>query len=154
VAVEADADGAPGRDADGMRFRLLETLRHYGQERLAEAGEGTAARRRHAAYFLAVVEATEPLLFGAEEVVGVGRLRREHDNLRAALDWLTSAGEPEAALRMASLLWKFWQRANHLGEGLHWLELALERDTAEDAAGRPERLRARAWALDAAGSLS
>ena len=69
-------------------FVLLETIREYGLERLAEAGETEATREAHAAYYLALAEEAEPHLKGAEQIRWFARLEQERANLRAALSWL------------------------------------------------------------------
>src|SRR5205823_3410739 len=102
---------AEPRDA-GTRYRLLETLRQYAAERLAEAGEAAARRDRHLAHYLALAETLEPGLWGAGERAGVDRLEAAHDNLRGALDW-GLASDPEAALRLAAALWRFWRLHGH-----------------------------------------
>ncbi len=104
----------PASAASEPRFRMLETIREYGLERLAESGEEAEARQRHAAHFLALVEEAEPYLRG-EPAMGswLDRLEAEHDNLRAAVTWLLdpAAGEgaerAEWALRLAGALWGF-----------------------------------------------
>ena len=74
------------------RYRLLETLRQYGQERLLTSGETDAARRRHADYYVALAEAIEPVRWGARQAAWLAELDQEHDNLRAALGWATEWG--------------------------------------------------------------
>ncbi|MFN8538298.1 MAG: hypothetical protein U0232_12580 [Thermomicrobiales bacterium] len=100
-------DDAPTSTAE-PRLMLLETLREYGLERLAEAGEEDAARNRHAAHFLALAEAAESALQRPDGADWRERLEREHDNLRAALGWLLGRGEGERALRLTGALWHFW----------------------------------------------
>src|SRR5262249_2304211 len=71
-----------------IRYRMLETVREYGLERLTESGEADVVRRQHAAFFLALAEQGS----GAEsEPAQMDRLEREHDNLRAALAWCKKA---------------------------------------------------------------
>ena len=82
------------------RYRLLESLRLYGRERLVTSGEAEATARRHAEHFLALAEAVEPALWGSDAVAWLDRLEIEHDNLRAALRWATGHGEVEIALRL------------------------------------------------------
>jgi predicted ATPase len=69
------------------RYRLLETIRQYGTEKLKGSGEESAAWRRHAEFFLALAEELEPAMWGAQEAAWLSRLEAEHDNLRAALSW-------------------------------------------------------------------
>jgi predicted ATPase/class 3 adenylate cyclase len=106
------------------RFAMLETIREFGLERLSESGETDAVRRRHVAFFLALVEQAEPALLGPEQLTWLTRLEAEHDNLRTALDW--AIGREETALQLAAGLAVFWLFRGHLSEGRGWLERALE----------------------------
>lgn len=69
-----------GRDGEQARYRMLETVRQYGREKLEEAGGETAVRRRHADFFLALAEEAEPALLGSEQGEWLKRLEVEHDN--------------------------------------------------------------------------
>ena len=82
------------------RYRLLETIRQYAGDRLAGAGEVSALRGRHLAFFLDLALQAEPALRGPEMVAWLGRLDPEADNLRAALEWSFEA-DPDAALRLS-----------------------------------------------------
>lgn len=120
---------AQGEDAEGEpRFRLLELIRAYGWELLAERDEERALRQRHAAYYLALAEQAEPKLHGGDQITWLNRLEREHANLRAALHWADENGAVQVGLRLSSALWWFWQVRGHLSEGRAWLErfLALQ----------------------------
>ncbi len=130
------------------RYRLLETVRQYGHEKLLESEAAEAIRRRHASFFLALAEEVEPKLKGGESRLWLERLEIEHDNLRAALRWAADAGEVETQLRLAGALWWFWLRNGHLSEGRRWLEDALERVEAS------ARTAARAKVLWGAGFLA
>jgi predicted ATPase/class 3 adenylate cyclase len=121
------------------RFLMLETLHEYARERLEENGEAGAMRRRHADYFLELAERAEPELRADQQVLWLDRLEREHDNLRAALEWTGEAGETELQLRLAFALRSFWRVRGYLSEGRLWLEEALV-----DSGDQPAGLRARA----------
>ena len=109
------------------RLVMLETIRAYALERLAQSGEAATARQRHADYFLGVAEEADPKLRGADQLVWLERLEREHENLRAALTWgLTEAGRPGQAPRLTGALSWFWYLRGHFSEGLGWLERALD----------------------------
>jgi predicted ATPase len=79
-------------DAEVGRYRLLETLRQYGADRLAEAGETDGVRARHAAYFSALVTRLAPDLHDARYTAAVATLIAEVDNIRAVADWFTETG--------------------------------------------------------------
>jgi predicted ATPase/class 3 adenylate cyclase/DNA-binding XRE family transcriptional regulator len=116
------------------RYRLLETIRQYGRDRLVEAGEAVAVRDRHRDWALAVAECAEPLLWGREQERWLARLEVEHDNLRAALDWTIDTEQTETALRLTGALWKFWEVRGYLTEGRTWLARALGQGSASSVA--------------------
>jgi predicted ATPase len=130
-----------------MRFRLLEMLREYGVEQLAPE-ERAALARRHGEYYLALAEAAEPHLIGADQVAWLDRLEGEHDNLRAALRWFAESGEAEDGCRLAAALERFWLMRGYWREGRERLAEQLERMDPET------RTSARARALHAAGQLA
>ena len=111
------------------RLTMLETIREYGTELLAERSEITEMGRRHAAYYLALAEQAGPALTGPEAIAWLARLDAEHGNLRAALRWAREQDDG-AALRLAAALWPFWQQRGHLSEGRGWLREALDRPAA------------------------
>ena len=130
------------------RFRLLETVREYALERLADSGEVDALRGRHAAYFVALAEQAEPELEGASQPEWLACLDREHDNLRAVLQWALAGGDVRAGLRLAgSLAWYWWEHG-HVREGRERLARLLALPAA--AAPTPGR----AAALYGAGLLA
>src|SRR5947209_3052711 len=108
---------------------MLETIREYGLEALANSGEEEITRQAHAAYYLALAEKAEPEFGGAEQARWLERLEREHDNLRAALSWSLEQGKArhrmEMALRLGGALRRFWLVHAHIGEGRAFLEQAL-----------------------------
>lgn len=140
--IIADTDGGEAR------YRLLETIRQYGAERLLEAAEAARLRARHAKTFAELVATAEPEILGPEQATWVNCLEQEHDNLRAALDWARSEPSGVAAgVGLAGALWRFWWIRGHLSEGRGWLEqlLAMGGDAPADA---------RAKALNGAGNLA
>jgi predicted ATPase/class 3 adenylate cyclase len=108
----------------GERFSMLETIGEYATERLEASGQADELRRRHAEHFLALAEEAEPYL-RRDSAEWADRLEREHDNLRAALDWGAAAGENELVLRLAGAVSRFWYLKSHLSEGQRRLESAL-----------------------------
>src|SRR3990172_7701870 len=130
------------------RFWMLETIRDYALERLAESSEAEAIQRRHADFFLALAEQVEPAITSGKRDVALKQLEAEHDNLRAALAWSQPADESEAGLRLAGALYWFWYLRGHWSEGRGWLEAALARTEAGSYAA------ARAKALLGVGMLA
>lgn len=118
-------------DADGsLRFGLLETIREFAAERLAESEDETVARLLHAMYFMALAERIEPQLTGIDQARWLNRLEKERDNFRAALTWLLHDDrDPERidpALRLCVALWKYWRYRCYLSEGYTWSTRALQ----------------------------
>jgi predicted ATPase len=107
------------------RFFLLETIREYAEERLADSGERDAFRRRHAQYFVAFAERAEPELTGVQQSAWLERIAEEHENLRAALARLTIDGDQESVLRLSSSLVLFWFVRGFYSEGVDWLGRAI-----------------------------
>ncbi|MEJ7790859.1 MAG: BTAD domain-containing putative transcriptional regulator [Gaiellaceae bacterium] len=128
------------------RFGLLETIREYALERLAERGDGPAVRRRHAGFYLPLAEEAEPALLGPQQLRWLRRLDAELDNLRAALTWATEEDEADVGLRIGAALWRYWQLRGSDSEGRERLErlLALRSGSGE----------ARAQALSRTASLA
>jgi predicted ATPase len=91
-----------------VRYRLLETVRAYAADRLAEAGEAERARDAHAAYFLGLAEQGEPMLRTREQVTWLDRLTAEHDNCAAGLRHALDAADVATALRFIRALAWFW----------------------------------------------
>jgi predicted ATPase len=142
---------APGRG--DARYRLLETIRAYALERLADAGEVAAIGARHTAYYMAMAEEAEPALFGPDARRWLDRLAREQDNLGAVLRRCIDEGAAEPGLRTATALCFAWGRGSQgpgevyawrVGLLRGWLGglLALPAASGRTAA----RARALAWA--------
>jgi predicted ATPase/DNA-binding SARP family transcriptional activator len=127
----------------GERLRMLETIREYALEQLADDEEAESVRRRHAEHFLKLAE-SEP---DAGQAAWLARMDAERDNFRAALAWALDSGETTLGLRLAAALWEFWWVRGYLAEGRRWLDNVLARGADE-----PAELRARA--LHAAASLA
>lgn len=111
------------RDSDSdERYRLLETVREYGQERLKEASELAMFRLRHLEFFTALAEEAEPHLRGPEQKTWMDRLELEHSNICAAL---TRPESVELALRVACAIFWFWRTRDHIPEGRRFLSQLL-----------------------------
>ncbi|MDP8959411.1 MAG: adenylate/guanylate cyclase domain-containing protein [Actinomycetota bacterium] len=107
------------------RFEMLETIREYAADRLAESGESQAICARRTHFFLSLVEEWDPELAGPGWQVWLERLEGEHDNLRASLRWAIDTGEFDLALRLGQAVWRFWHARGHLREARRWLEELL-----------------------------
>jgi len=135
-------------DVEEPRLLMLQTIREFGAERLQESGEAEVIRDRHAEAFAAMAEEVEGRLLGSERKAQLDRLERDHDNLRAALDWCISGPRTELALRLASAMWRFWQMRGHLHEGRSRIEAVL------DLPGVDKHPAAHRRALEAAGGIA
>jgi tetratricopeptide (TPR) repeat protein len=131
------------QQAETTRYRLLETIREYARNRLAESGEEERLCAAHLHYFTSLAEQAERELSGAGQRSWLERLEDEHDNIRAALEWSLGRGGHEMGLRLAGALGRFWEVHGHLSEGRRWLSALLEQDSRGATA---ERVRALARA--------
>jgi tetratricopeptide (TPR) repeat protein len=107
---------------------------------LEASGEAEGAGRRHADFYLTLAEAAEPGLRGADQIGWLGRLEREHDNLRAALSWLLERGDAEAAAHFGYSLYVFWWIRGYHTEGRRWTEGPLAPGSDLSASGRAKAL--------------
>ncbi len=103
-------------DRETPRFGMLETIREYAAEMLVSGSDGDAIAARHATAMLELAERAAPELSGAGQRAWLDRLEREHDNLRAALDWAVAKPVPQLAVGLAFALWRFWQQRGYLNE--------------------------------------
>ncbi|MEU6192260.1 LuxR C-terminal-related transcriptional regulator [Streptomyces sp. NPDC047061] len=117
------------------RYRVLETIRGYGLERLVESGQEQDVRHRHHAFYVAFAERIANAWCGFGEEESLNRLRAERAHLRMALE---HGRAPQATLALAAALRLHWCEGGFLGEGRLWLERALE------AAPEPTPARAKA----------
>ena len=92
------------RDDEEVRYRLLDTMRDFGTERLSEAGSTGEVRRAHAAHYVALAEARGAEVRGAEERTAVAAIDAAFDDLRAAHAWLVTSEDVDGALRLPSAL--------------------------------------------------
>jgi len=118
VQQNEKADGEP-------RFGMLETIREYCLERLGDSGEEQVTRRAHAAYCLVLAEEGNPDLAETERAGWLACCDIEHDNLRAALDWLFQSSDVGWRFRLCVALFRFWEMREHLAEGRARLESLL-----------------------------
>ena len=123
---------------ESARFRLLETVRQYGQEKLAGQGERAVVHERHAHWCIALAETSWEYRHHPAQSHWLNQLAADHDNLRAALRFaVEEMSDPDPAARLGTALWWFWDARGHYHEGRQWLARLL-------ANGRtPARLRVR-----------
>jgi predicted ATPase len=133
VVQRVSEDGDP-------RFVMLETFREYGREQLLEHDEVASTARAHAAYMLVVAEEETLDMSPTQREAWLRGCDGEHDNFRAAVQWLITAGDADWALRLGAALFRFWEQRDHLTEGRETLARVL----SMPGAAAPTRLRARA----------
>ena len=129
------------------QFRMLETIREYGGEKLLESGEDERTRQAHAAYFMVLAEEVPLPGYSADDQPWLRFCERLLDDFRAALDWLTRQGATEWGMRLALRLFTFWERGEP-AEGRRRLEALAALESSRDHPA----LRART--LFAAGVLA
>jgi len=133
----------------GQRYRMLETVRQYGLEKLKASGEEPALRLRHLARCLEFAGEANRNLVGAEQAHWLEVVATEHDNLRQALTFCREApGQAETGLRLAATMHRFWWMRGHLTEGRERYGGLLSHPEAQ------ERTGARGMALNGAGLLA
>ena len=102
---------------EGPRYRMLEIIRAYGRERLAEAAERDSLRAAHAGYFVELAELAQEYLLGAEQLPWLQRLSDDQDNLHTAVRGAVAAGAAATALRLVGALGWYWWLRGHKAEG-------------------------------------
>jgi predicted ATPase len=130
------------------RFRMLETIREYGLERLAVGGEEEELRRRHVDHFLRFAEQAARGFYGPATASWLDRVEADHANIRTALRWCLEHKDAGRGLRLAAAVWSFWYVRGYATEGRALLAAVLA--LPEGAAASP----ARAQALLGAGQLA
>jgi hypothetical protein len=93
---------------DPPRYRMLEIIKAYGQERLAQAGESDQFREAHTRYFTRLAEDSRDHLLAAEQLDWLHHLADDQDNLHAALRHTVVVGDGPAAVRLAAALGWYW----------------------------------------------
>jgi|KBSSwiStaDraftv2_1062776.scaffolds.fasta_scaffold45953_1 non-specific serine/threonine protein kinase len=132
------------RSGEHLRYRLLETLREYGRDRLAETAASAHVQLEHLKYFQRLAELSFEEWCGPRQAAWLARLRAEHANLRSAFDRCIELGHADQACTFAAALQWFWIAGGNLGEGRVWLGQAL----VASAGREPSHARAKAMWVD------
>ena len=117
------------------RYRMLETIRQYGQEQLESSARAEATHRQHRDYYLTLVERADAESCGPQQAAWLDRLHAERPNIWAALDFCaTVPNEADAGVRMGAALWFYWIACGFLRDGKHWMDrlLAVLSDDSEE----------------------
>ena len=112
-------------EAAGLRYRMLETIREFGIDRLAERGEVEEARLRHAEFFADLVTRESRRLYGPEQLDAARMLDVEHDNILAGIRYLGDSGDAARTIRMVLELSWYWSLVSSHAEAWTWLQFAL-----------------------------
>lgn len=135
------------RVGDGeTRFRMLETIREFAEERLELTGEADAVRRRHAAWFLGLAKRAERFIWSEHQTAWLERVERARDNVRVALNWCLSGRDEETGALLAASMHRFWFARGYIREGRRWCEIAASKQQIS-ARGRALALRNLAFFL-------
>jgi predicted ATPase len=131
-------------DPDSARYRLLETLRQYGTDRLADVAETQSIRERHARWFLALTKRVGPGLGDDRVPIARRELGVEIDNLRAAMEWCSEVGSWSELAAMSLQLWTFFEQDAPV-DGAIWLTRVLEHASALEPQVVVDTLGVLAW---------
>jgi len=126
IAALVDKSLVTVTGATQVRYRLLETVRAYAAERLAEAGEEDQVRAAHAVWFLDLAELAEPELRARDQVAWLGRMTAEHDNFAAGLRYAVTSRNAELGLRYVAALTWFWMLRDYDAEAAEWAHQVRE----------------------------
>lgn len=128
--------------SERTRYRLLETMRHYAQQKLAESGEVHDVRSRHRDHYASMAAELDAPTRG-DHLRRLEQAEEEMDNLRSAFGWSLETRDIAGALELATSLMPVWLNRGQAREGLSWLEAGL---AGEDGTGVPPAVHARALA--------
>ncbi|HVO89913.1 MAG TPA: winged helix-turn-helix domain-containing protein [Casimicrobiaceae bacterium] len=131
LMVDRDSQSQP-------RYRMLETVRQYAEERLNEAGEGNEVRDRHLVHYVELAEKAGPELQGANHSAWYATVQHEQENLVAAHAWCANTPRGGAlAVRLAGASWRYWLYSSQYDRGYRLAATALElaREEADCVAG-------------------
>jgi hypothetical protein len=101
---------------------MLDTIREFAAEQLTARGEREEIERRQTATFVTLAESLSSLLSGDDQRQWLGRLERDHDNIRAVLDRAVAAEDGASAIRIGFAMWRYWQKRGHLAEARRRLQ--------------------------------
>ena len=130
---------------DAYRFTMLQTIRQFAQERLAEGAEANPLQQAYADYFLSLAKLVAAHIPGHDQAIWLAKIEQEEEELRAALEW-SIASAPGQGLELATALFPYWHIHSFLREGRYWLDRTL--------AGAPQKTATRVRALAAAALLA
>ncbi|MFC2093560.1 tetratricopeptide repeat protein, partial [Bacteroidota bacterium] len=134
-------------DSEEERYRILESIRSYGEEKLKEANETNKISSKHLHYFMELSETAEPKLKGPEAKEWLEKIETEHGNLESAIEWSLKNGYSEEGSRLAGALGWFWDMRGYYFTGRRLLESVLNKMQGISNSSKVK-------ALDSAGVLA
>lgn len=134
--------GAEGR---APRYEMMDVIAEFAMEQRDRYGEEPAFLQSHASYFLSLAERAEEKFGTSAQEEAFEELLAESDNLRAALGWSLTDGDPEIGLRLGAAVWQFWRAAGYVFEGRTWLERAMRATLAAPQDLRSKALWSACW---------
>jgi predicted ATPase len=128
-----------------LRFQMLQAVREYAFDQLADNTETEQTQRRHANYFLEMVERVEPAIGTPEQLPWMHRIKQERENLQIALHWMLDQEETEMAFRLLGAAWRYYNMLNIWDETKAWMDRALAQGAHVKSAGRVKALWGAGW---------
>jgi predicted ATPase/class 3 adenylate cyclase len=125
-ALQALVDKSLVRRGEEERFRMLDTIREYASEHLADSGEADVLHERLAQHLIALATAEGAPIFLDRQAAAYARLEREHANTRSVMDWALRERRYELAAELASLFFTVWLYGGHVAEARSWFDAVLE----------------------------
>ncbi len=132
-------------EAGDARFQMLQPVREYAFEQLDIHAEAEQTQRRHARYFVEMVQNAEPAIGMPEQLRWVRRIKRERENLQIALQWMLDRQQVEMAFTLLGAGWRYYNMLNLWDETKSWMERALAQGAHLKSAGRVKTLWGAAW---------
>lgn len=135
-----------GQGEDGsLRFQMLQAVREYAFDQLENNTETQKTQRRHANYFLGMIEQAEFTFGLPEQLDSTRRIQQDLENLQIALQWMLDAKETEMAFRFLGAGWRFYHMLNIWSETRIWMDRALTQGTHIKSTGRVKTLWGASW---------
>jgi predicted ATPase len=128
-----------------VRFQMLQPVREYAFDQLDMYAEAEQTQRRHARYFMEMVQSAEPAIGTPEQLRWVRRIKQERENLQIALQWMLDRQEIEMAFTLLGAAWRYYNMINIWDETKSWMERALVQGADLKSAARVKALWGAAW---------
>jgi len=135
-----------GQGTEGdSRFQMLQPVREYALNRLTGSAETEQTRRRHATYFLEMVQRAEQAMGSPDQLNWTQRIKQERENLQIALQFMWDTEETEMAFNLLGSVWRYYNIINIWDETKSWLDRVLARGAHLKSVGKVKALWGAAW---------